>query len=64
MESNNMVTHYEYTAIMNQVEYDPESKEWRLLGKYLKDHIEDYVLRFSSRYEAHQYVYNHLEKIG
>lgn len=56
------VSKYEYNQIMDTCEYDPESEEWTLPSMFFKDLEPDVLLRFSSRYAVHEYVYNYLAK--
>lgn len=56
------VSQYAYDSVMDQLLYNPETKEWHLPGYCLKGFEEDKMLLFSSKYAAHEFIYNHLGK--
>lgn len=56
-----MVSEYVYRAIMSQLQYNYDTKEWGLPSRCFKDFEPDQILYFSSKYEAHKFVYEKLE---
>lgn len=57
-----MVSQFIYSQVMAQLEFNYETKEWELPGRCLKGFEPDSTLYFSSRYAAHEFIYNELNK--
>jgi len=57
-----MVSEYIYRQIMDQAEYNYNTKEWELPGKCFKEFEADSTLYFSSKHELSKFVYNQLER--
>ena len=55
-----MKSHYEFTVIMSECQFNPETRNWELPARFFADLEADSTLYFSSKYEASKYVYGRI----